>query len=78
MANRMAGAAWRWPTAPHHDRFPGLHHVAVICCDYPVSKRFYTESLDFKILSEVYRAKRDSYKLDLEIPGGTRIELYEE
>ncbi|MBJ7285962.1 MAG: VOC family protein, partial [Akkermansiaceae bacterium] len=28
------------------------------------------------ILSEVYRAERDSYKLDLEIPGGTQIELF--
>lgn len=54
----------------------GLHHVAVICSDYPVSKQFYTEVLGLNILSEVYRAERDSYKLDLEIPGGTQIELF--
>jgi glyoxylase I family protein len=57
-------------------RVSGLHHVAVICSDYPVSKRFYTEVLGFGILSEVHRAERDSYKLDLEVPGGTRIELF--
>ena len=54
----------------------GLHHVAVICSDYSVSKQFYTEVLGLNILSEVYRAERDSYKLDLEIPGGTQIELF--
>ncbi len=54
----------------------GLHHIAVICSDYSVSKQFYTEVLGLNILSEVYRAERDSYKLDLEIPGGTQIELF--
>lgn len=54
----------------------GINHVAVICSDYPVSKRFYTEVLGFGILSEIHRAERDSYKLDLEVPGGTRIELF--
>jgi len=54
----------------------GIHHVAVICSDYAVSKQFYTEVLGLNILSEVYRAERDSYKLDLEIPGGTQIELF--
>ena len=54
----------------------GLHHVAVICSDYSVSKQFYTVVLGLNILSEVYRAERDSYKLDLEIPGGTQIELF--
>jgi glyoxylase I family protein len=27
-------------------------------------------------LSELYRIERDSYKLDLEIPGGANIELF--
>ena len=53
-----------------------LHHVAVICSDYGKSKRFYSEVLGFKILSEVYRAERDSWKLDLQIPGGVQIELF--
>lgn len=54
----------------------GLHHVAVICSDYPVSKRFYTEVLGLRVVSEIYREARDSWKLDLEIPGGTQIELF--
>lgn len=56
--------------------FSGLHHVAVICSDYPVSKRFYSELLGLRIISEIYREQRDSWKLDLEIPGGTQIELF--
>jgi glyoxylase I family protein len=54
----------------------GLHHVAVICSDYPMSKRFYTEVLGLRVVSEIYRAERDSWKLDLEIPGGSQIELF--
>ena len=57
-------------------KISGLHHVAVICSDYPASKRFYTEILGLGIISEIYRAERDSWKLDLEIPGGTQIELF--
>lgn len=54
----------------------GLHHVAVICSDYPESKRFYTEVLGLRIISEIYREERESYKLDLEIPGGAQLELF--
>lgn len=54
----------------------GLHHLAVIGSDYAVSKRFYTEILGLRVISEIYRAERDSWKLDLEIPGGTQIELF--
>ena len=54
----------------------GLHHVAIICSDYDRSKAFYTEVLPFRIISETYRAERDSYKLDLKIPGGAQIELF--
>jgi glyoxylase I family protein len=53
-----------------------LHHVAVICSDYEVSKRFYTEVLGFEIIAETHRADRDSYKLDLRIPDGVQIELF--
>lgn len=52
------------------------HHVAVICSDYQASKRFYTTVLGFAVVSEVYRASRDSYKLDLRTPDGTQIELF--
>lgn len=54
----------------------GLHHVAIICSDYPKSKRFYTEILGLRVVAETYRTERNSYKLDLEIPGGTQIELF--
>jgi len=53
-----------------------LHHVAIICSDYEVSKKFYTEVLPFSVIRETYRAERDSWKLDLAIPGGTQIELF--
>ena len=53
-----------------------LHHVAIICSDYERSKRFYTEVLPFSVIRETYRAERDSWKLDLAIPGGTQIELF--
>lgn len=53
-----------------------FHHVAIICSDYARSKSFYTEVLPFTILSETYRAERDSWKLDLAIPGGAQIELF--
>ena len=53
-----------------------IHHVAIICSDYQVSKRFYTELLGLKVLAENYRAGRDSWKLDLALPGGNQIELF--
>lgn len=53
-----------------------IHHVAIICSDYAVSKRFYTDVLGLTILREVYRAERDSYKLDLEVAGQYQIELF--
>lgn len=53
-----------------------IHHVAIICSDYQRSKRFYTELLGFTVLAEVYRAERDSYKLDLAVNGQYQIELF--
>lgn len=54
----------------------GIHHVAIIAADYPRSKHFYTEVIGLKIIAETYRVGRDSWKLDLEIPGGAQIELF--
>ena len=54
----------------------GIHHVAIIASDYPRSKRFYSEVLGLKILAEVYRQARDSWKLDLALPDGGQIELF--
>jgi len=53
-----------------------VHHIAIICSDYEVSKRFYTEVLGLEIIREVYRAERDSYKLDLALGGLYVIELF--
>jgi len=54
----------------------GVHHVAIICSDYVVSKRFYTETLGLAVMAETFRAERNSYKLDLQVPGGVQIELF--
>ncbi len=53
-----------------------LHHIAIICSDYQKSKHFYTEVLGFTIQQEVYRAERDSYKLDLTLNEKYLIELF--
>lgn len=53
-----------------------IHHVAIICSDYPKSKEFYTKVLGLKIISEVYREDRDSYKLDLGVGSHCQIELF--
>ena len=53
-----------------------IHHAAIICGDYEVSKRFYTETLGLRIVAEHHRAARDSHKLDLALPDGSQIELF--
>lgn len=53
-----------------------VHHIAIICSDYQRSKQFYTEVLGLKIVGEVFRAERNSYKLDLEVNGLYQIELF--
>ncbi len=53
-----------------------LHHVAIICSDYKKSKAFYTEILGLKIEQEIFREKRNSYKLDLSLNGEYLIELF--
>jgi len=53
-----------------------VHHVAIICSDYKRSKKFYTEVLGLEILQEIYRAERDSYKLDLGLNGKYILELF--
>jgi len=53
-----------------------IHHIAIICSNYEVSKRFYTDILGFSVKQEVYRKERDSYKLDLSLNGQYVIELF--
>ena len=56
--------------------FNAIHHVAIICSDYPTSKHFYTQVLGLKVIAENYREARDSYKLDLALPDGSQVELF--
>lgn len=53
-----------------------VHHIAVICRDYEISKRFYTQTLGLTVVREVHRAERQSYKLDLALNGQYVIELF--
>lgn len=53
-----------------------IHHVALICSDYTISRKFYTEVLGMKVAREVYRKERDSWKCDLEVNGLYQIELF--
>ena len=53
-----------------------VHHIAIICSDYEVSKAFYTQILGLKIIRETYREPRDSYKLDLALGDEYIIELF--
>lgn len=54
----------------------GVHHIAIICSNYEVSKDFYTRILGLNIIQENYRENRESYKLDLELAGQYTIELF--
>lgn len=53
-----------------------VHHIAIICSDYKMSKAFYTDILGLSIIREVYRTERQSYKLDLALNGVYVIELF--
>jgi glyoxylase I family protein len=57
-------------------KFKKIHHIAVICSNYEVSKDFYVRVLGLTPIREVYREERDSYKLDLEVNGQYQIELF--
>lgn len=53
-----------------------VHHIAIITSDYARSKDFYTRVLGLEVLQEIYRAERDSWKLDLALNGQYVIELF--
>ncbi|UFT98590.1 VOC family protein [Radiobacillus kanasensis] len=56
--------------------FQSIHHIAIICSNYEISKQFYVEKLGFSILAETYREERQSYKLDLALGDHYVIELF--
>jgi len=53
-----------------------IHHVAIICSDYPRSKEFFVNILGFKIMAEHYREERKSHKLDLMLGDQYCLELF--
>lgn len=53
-----------------------VHHIAIICSDYNISKKFYVEILGLKIIQEVFREERQSFKLDLALNGNYIVELF--
>lgn len=53
-----------------------IHHVAIIVSDYEKSKQFYHQTLGLPIVAENYRAERQSWKLDLQLPQGGRLEVF--
>jgi glyoxylase I family protein len=53
-----------------------LNHIAIICSNYERSKDFYTNILGFKVINELYRRERDSFKCDLALNGNYLIELF--
>lgn len=53
-----------------------IHHLAIICSDYRVSKKFYTEVLGLSVVAEHYRPERQSWKLDLSLHNGYILELF--
>ena len=54
----------------------GFHHVAIICSDIDRSRAFYAGLLALPVLAETWRAERQSWKIDLALPGGGQIELF--
>lgn len=53
-----------------------IHHTAIICSNYEISKHFYTKILGLKIIQEIHREERSSYKLDLALNDNYCIELF--
>lgn len=56
--------------------FNQVHHIAVICSNYALSKDFYVNILKLPVIRETFRKERNSYKLDLDAGQGVQIELF--
>ncbi|MDN3575758.1 VOC family protein [Chitinimonas viridis] len=54
----------------------GLHHVAIIVTDLAAARRFYCEVLGGREMAAHYRAARDSWKVDVQLPDGGQLELF--
>ena len=53
-----------------------IHHVAIICSDYTVSKHFYCQILGLTLLKEKYREEIQSWKAELALGTVYQIELF--
>lgn len=53
-----------------------VDHIAIICSDYQKSKDFYVSILGLKIIREIERPERKSWKCDLDVNGRYQIELF--
>ncbi|CRL59156.1 SMU1112c/YaeR family gloxylase I-like metalloprotein [Proteus vulgaris] len=53
-----------------------IHHVAIICVDYKVSKHFYCNILGLTLLKENYREVMQSWKAELAFGDNYQIELF--
>jgi len=53
-----------------------VNHIAIICSDYQQSLRFYCDILGFEVLSEQFRAERQSMMTKLALNGSYLIELF--
>jgi len=56
--------------------FQHLHHIAILCSNYGRTKDFYTRILGFRVLQEIHRAERASWKLDLISAAGLQLEVF--
>ena len=56
--------------------FSSVHHIAIICSNFEISKDFYTRILGFQIIRETFREDRKSWKLDLRLSDEIQIELF--
>lgn len=52
-----------------------IHHIAIICSDYARSRAFYVDLLGFRVIREVWRDERQSWKCDLDADNA-QIELF--
>ncbi|MBW5406346.1 VOC family protein [Morganella morganii] len=53
-----------------------VDHIAVIASDLAASQAFYCDVPGFTVISEHYRAERDSHKVDLALNGEYLPELF--
>jgi glyoxylase I family protein len=53
-----------------------IHHIAIICSDYQRSLLFYTQVIGLELVSQVFRADRQSWKADLSLNQQYVIELF--